>query len=177
MKKNEEYWLNLYNEGKIKIDFETGEVWSFLQSDDGYLLGSKTKPNNWYLTATSGPSRKERYHILLHRLIWTVANGDIPDKIEVNHINGIKWDNRLENLELTTKSGNALHSRRVLGNKGGSLKGEEHPKAKLKEWQILEIREKYDKNISTVNMLAKEYNTSYPNIMDIVKRRHWKEVT
>lgn len=176
MKKNEEYWLNLYNEGKIKIDFETGEVWSFLQSDEGHLLGSKTQPNNWYLAATAGPSRKERYNILLHRLIWIVANGEIPDKIEVNHVNGIKWDNRLENLELTTKSGNALHSYRVLGNKGGNLIGEDNPLSKLKENDVRNIRKEYIPKIITMKMLGKKYGVEIPTIADVLKRRSWKEV-
>lgn len=35
-----------------------------------------------------------------HRLVWQALHGDIPDGLEVNHINGVKSDNRPENLEL-----------------------------------------------------------------------------
>lgn len=35
----------------------------------------------------------------VHRFIWTCFNGGIPEGHEINHINSIKTDNRLENLE------------------------------------------------------------------------------
>lgn len=175
MKKNEEYWLNLYKEGKIEIDFETGQVWSFLsRGGHKHLLGEKNKNPHKYSQSSAGPSRKERYQILLHRLIWICANGEIPD--EINHINGIKNDNRLSNLELTDKRGNALHSYRVLGNKGGNVRGEESPKAKLTEEKVLEIRERYIKGIITSEYLAKEYDIAIPTVYDIVKRRSWKHI-
>lgn len=174
MKKNEIYWLNLYNEGKIKIDFETGDVWSFLGGKNWHLLDGRHKSG--YLQATAGPSRSDRNHILLHRLIWIVANGEIPDKIEVNHKNGIKSDNRLSNLELTNKSENALHSYRILGNKGGALRGESNGMSKLKKWQVLEIRKRYVKGEIGLKFLAKEYNVSFPTIANIVKKRTWRNL-
>jgi len=39
-----------------------------------------------------------------HRYIWERAYGEIPIGYEIHHINGIKDDNRLENLELLTKA-------------------------------------------------------------------------
>lgn len=37
-----------------------------------------------------------------HRLVWEAFNGKIPEGLQVNHINEIKTDNRLENLNLMT---------------------------------------------------------------------------
>jgi hypothetical protein len=46
----------------------------------------------------------------------------------------------------------------------------------LTESKVLEIRERYIKGIITLKFLAKEYNTSWPNIADIVKRRSWRHI-
>lgn len=173
MKKNEIYWLNLYNEGKIKVDFDTGEVWSFLSGKNWHLLDGRHKSG--YLQATAGLSRSDRNHMLLHRLIWIVANGEIPDNIEVNHKNGIKSDNRLINLELTNKSENALHSYRILGNKGGALRGENATKAKLKAYQVLEIRQRYKMGDVTLKFLGDEYGVNLNTIRAIIIGKNWKE--
>jgi hypothetical protein len=45
-----------------------------------------------------------------HRLVWTLANGPIPEGLQVNHKDHDKQNNRLGNLELTTQSENMRHS-------------------------------------------------------------------
>ena len=53
----------------------------------------------WYYNKRMG------YHLnragsLLHRSLWAKVHGEIEPGHEVNHINRVRWDNRLENLEL-----------------------------------------------------------------------------
>ena len=48
---------------------------------------------------------KVRFY-LVHRLVWFVFNGQIPEDMQVNHINEIKSDNRLSNLNLMTAKEN-----------------------------------------------------------------------
>jgi len=41
-----------------------------------------------------------------HRLIYIYHNGEIPDGFEIDHINNLRYDNRIENLRLLTHSQN-----------------------------------------------------------------------
>lgn len=43
---------------------------------------------------------------VVQRVIWTAWRGEIPDGHEIDHINNIRSDNRLDNLQLLTKSQN-----------------------------------------------------------------------
>lgn len=49
---------------------------------------------------------KKKHMFLVHRLIWTSFNGPIPKGMEINHLNEDKTDNRLENLNLLTRTEN-----------------------------------------------------------------------
>jgi len=89
----------------------------------------------------------------------------------VNHINGIKADSRVENLEWVTRKENAKHS----FNTGLQVnpKGQDHRMAKLTEQDVFDIRSKYIPRIYSTHKLAKEYNMSSTNIKDIVNRKIW----
>lgn len=61
----------------------------------------------------------ERKKILSHRLVANLFI-DNPDVLpQINHLDGNKQNNAVENLEWTDCSGNQTHSRYVLGNATG----------------------------------------------------------
>jgi hypothetical protein len=64
-----------------------------------------------YLRVTVGIPRAEKTcHVQAHCLLWTLLHGPIPAGMQVNHKNLDKKDNRPDNLELVTGSGNIRHS-------------------------------------------------------------------
>lgn len=52
----------------------------------------------------------KRNYKSVHRIVISTFRGKDSEKNQVNHINGIKADNRLENLEWVTQSENMLHA-------------------------------------------------------------------
>lgn len=48
------------------------------------------------------------FHV--HRLVMTAFNGYIEDGLIINHIDSDRSNNKLENLEITTYSGNSIHA-------------------------------------------------------------------
>ena len=58
-----------------------------------------------------------------HRLIWTMLIGDIPACMDVDHINGVRHDNRLINLRVVTRGENNQNQRTARSNNTQGLLG------------------------------------------------------
>jgi len=53
------------------------------------------------------------YETALHRVVYETFYGAIPKGFYVNHINGFRFDNRPENLELCTPKENVHHASKL----------------------------------------------------------------
>ena len=81
---------------RVVINPDTGECFDLR----GNQLGSKTATGYLRLTLMGREYR-------LHRLVWLWVYGDhIPDGMTIDHINGVKTDNRVCNLRLATSAQN-----------------------------------------------------------------------
>lgn len=135
-----------------------GELLSSWVDKDGYKR----------LMLYNGGNRK---HYGLHRLV-AIAFIDNPDnKPLVNHIDGIKDNNRLSNLEWSTESENAQHAVELgLRQSNG---GENHANAKMTDEKAIEMFEKYKTDKYTMQELADEYGISPSVCSNIINGNSW----
>jgi len=68
-----------------------------------------TKDTNGYMKTQIWTNGK-CINITQHRILAQYFIDNLESKTQVNHINGIKHDNHIENLEWVTQSENSLHS-------------------------------------------------------------------
>jgi len=71
-----------------------------------------------------------------HALVLEAFVGPCPDGMECCHSNGVRDDNRLENLRWDTHKANCLDTIKH----GKSTRGIKHPMAKLNEMQVSQIK-------------------------------------
>jgi len=109
--------------------------------------------------------------IQVHRLVALAFISNPENKKTVNHKNGIKTDNRVENLEWNTTLENNLHSREHGLNKNS---GQTHYKAKLTNKEVFDI--KYNSNGISQKSLSKKYNVCHQTISQIKTGNIWKKI-
>ena len=114
----------------------------------------------------------KRHTFLLHRLVAQAFIPNPENKPCVNHINGIKTDNRVENLEWNTYSENMKHAFKLGLNKYKDGNGENGKNSKLKEYQVLDIRTCFLNRHEYMN----KYNISMGCIQGIQERSTWKHI-
>lgn len=112
--------------------------------------------------------------LYVHRIVAETFIANPDRKREVNHINGIKIDNKVENLEWTTPSENVRHAFKV-GLK--SLTGEKNVRSKLKEAQVKRIRlmKEVDPTI-TAREIASMFDVKKPCVDSILGGYNWKHI-
>lgn len=78
----------------------------------GRIAGTLGKDG--YIRVTIAGERTPAHHI-----VWIMHGGEIPDGFEIDHINHIKSDNRIENLRLVRHSDNQKNMKRQERNSSG----------------------------------------------------------
>lgn len=111
----------------------------------------------------------------LHRLLAETFIANPEDKPCVNHINGIKTDYRIENLEWCTYSENIKHAYKEGLRARQDLKGDKNPNSKLSEQEVKDIYE-YLKIGIKVSLLCKKYKVTKDTIMGIKRGFYWKSL-
>jgi hypothetical protein len=88
----------------------------------------------------------------VHRLVADNFLNDVKNGNVLNHINGIKYDNRVENLEWCSQSENVKHATRVLGLRSRKIAQYDKRGNYIKTWaNAYEVQEKLGINHGNIN--------------------------
>ena len=145
---------------------DDGRIFS---TDHGFLVEmTPSLAENGYLRVQIIKEGEERRWFPVHRLVLDSHVGERPT-MECNHKNGIKTDNRLENLEWLSAAENKKHAAEVLKR----FTGENNGSSKLTEAIVREIK----KSELTAKELALKYGVTRECVYHIKNGKTWRHVT
>jgi hypothetical protein len=97
--------------------------------------------------------------VRVHRVIWELLYGAIPPGFDIDHINGIRSDNRAENLRLADRTHNNANKSAQSNNLSSGVKGVARNRG---NW------------MGHVTYRGKRYSATFPSIDEAAKWRQAK---
>ncbi len=158
------------NLGRVKSLFRFSKRKNYVITIQEKLLKILNGPKGYNLIRLSRNGILKTYR--LHRLIAQAFIPNPENKPEVNHINGNKKDNCVNNLEWVTSAENMQHAHK--NNLASKRFGSNNNNTKLLEKDILYIRAIANKK--SVKELAILFNVNVQAIYKIIKKQTWKHI-
>ena len=143
---------------------KTGTVYKLVEDSHGYLGTVITLGN-----------KKKYKKIFSHKAVADTFLLNPDNKSAINHIDGNKRNNHVDNLEWCTVQENNVHAVR---NKLHNIYGTNNPNNKLSEKDILFIRKTYCPYSRQYGSraLAKKFNVAHQTILSIIKNKTWRNI-
>lgn len=143
---------------------EQGIVYN--EKTKNYLAGSKDKDG--YLRI-----QVKKKNLSIHRMVLeTFLPKEGMEELEVNHIDGNKLNNSLDNLEWVTHQENMAHAVKTHLSDKCSNAGEKNGRAKLTEEKVKEIR----KDKRSLAQIASDYGVTKSTISAIKNYKLWSNI-
>lgn len=115
----------------------------------------------------------DKKSFLIHRLVAMTYIPNPEDKSEVNHIDGIKTNNTLSNLEWVTRHENQQHA---FSEGLNTNSGEGNGRSLITEKEVLQIYWKLYNGARNIDV-CREYNLSTTAVMEIKSKTNWNYLT
>ncbi|XWX31289.1 HNH endonuclease [Staphylococcus phage PG-2021_1] len=163
---NEELWHNILGFPGYWVN-RKGEILG--RKGKKLKLGKSTKGYPQIFLKTKQVKKGFRIHRLVAQ--YFIYNDNPEQKNQVNHIDGNKLNNNVENLEWCSNKEN--HEHKMRNNLNVALKGSEHHNSVLTEQDVIDIF----KSKEPYNKLIKKYNISKSTISSIKCGRNWNHIT
>ena len=169
-------WEKMYmasNTGKIKsvnrwVVYSDGRKY-FYKGIERRLIGNV--PDGYLRVSLSVGDKAKLF--LVHRLVALAFIPNPEKKPFINHKNGIKQDNRPENLEWATSKENVNHA--FANGLMNPVKGVNSKFSKLTEAQVLIIRSLANTGLSAKD-IAEQMGVGYRNVYHICNNQTWKHL-
>ena len=166
----EEIWKSIY--GGIYAVSSLGRIKRLLRSRTS--LPGKIFPGtanlDGYLVVTLRKNNKKRIE-LIHRLVAGAFLGTCPSNKEVNHKDGNKKNNCIDNLEYITQLENITHAIKL--GLVVKARGESQGTSKLTERQALQIKKLCQEKKFSQKKIAEMFNISKGAVEEIAQERNW----
>ena len=169
----EEIWKDIKGyEGYYQIS-NLGRVKSLSRkySPKERILKNQYDKDGYYEIGLTKNKKKQYFRV--HRLVAQAFIFNIKNKPQVNHKNGIKDDNRVENLEWCTNQENEKHAYNI-GLKH-ALIGENNGSSKLTEKQVRIIKYLLKNSDLKQKEIGEIFNVSIAIISCIKLNKRWKQ--
>lgn len=111
----------------------------------------------------------EQHQVYVHSLVAAAFIGPKPSGMMVNHIDGVKTNNCLSNLEYVTPGDNNRHAYKTGLKAPSAAIGEAHPRSKLTVEQVSEIRKSYAAEKVGMAKLALRYGVTKVVVRNVLK--------
>lgn len=148
------------NHPKYNID-KLGNVWSTITNK---YLTPQTDHRGYLVVKIAGTYKS------VHRLLGYAYLG-LTEDMTINHLNGDKQDNRLNNLEVCTNAENMNHAY-ATGVKSNPF-GEQARNAKLTKEEVDEIRSNF--GVISHRLMAEKFGVHKSTISKIRTHKNWSK--